>query len=57
MLRPVRFRAYRAKLRDAITLTQNSLPFKDFYKEFIIRNPEKGRFFRVQVSMGLCSLV
>ena len=38
------------------TVTPNLFPFlkdlpffKDLYKEIIIRSPEKGRFFRVQV--------
>ena len=27
--------------------------FKDLYKEIIIRNPKKGRFFRVKVTFSI----
>ena len=38
-------------VRLGFTLTPNKLAFKDFCKEFIIRNPKRGRFFRVQVGL------
>ena len=35
----------------SFTLTRNNLPFKDLYKEIIIRNPKKGRLFRAKVGL------